>query len=90
MPLTWTPPGFGQIRKYNVWRAVGSFATTQQVQSNLSKFSIIKTLTGTPPVSSFIDPNVKNNTTYTYFVTDANKQGVQSAASTALVVAVKF
>ena len=90
VPLTWTPPGFGQIRKYNVWRAVGSFATTQQVQSNLSKFSIIKTLTGTPPVSSFIDPNVKNNTTYTYFVTDANKQGVQSAASTALVVAVKF
>ncbi|HEX9112680.1 MAG TPA: hypothetical protein VF845_14465 [Terriglobales bacterium] len=90
VPLTWTPPSFGQIRKYYVWRAVGSFPTLQQVLSNFSKFSNIKTLTGTPPATSFIDPNVKSNTTYTYFVTDANKQGVQSGPSNALVVTVKF
>lgn len=90
VPLTWTSPGFGQIRKYYLWRAVGSFSTPQQVVSNLSKFSNIKVLTGTPPSSSFIDTNVKNNTTYTYFVTDANKQGVQSGPSTPLVLTMKF
>jgi len=90
VPLTWTPPSFGQIRKYSVWRALGSFPTLQQVVSNFSKFTNIKTLTGAPPSPSFTDPNVKNSTTYTYFVTDANKQGAQSGPSTPLVVAVKF
>jgi hypothetical protein len=57
--------------------------------SNFSKFTIIKTLSGTQPSTSYIDPAVKNNTTYTYFVTDANKQGVKSAPSNLLVVKVK-
>ena len=30
VPLTWNAPGFGQIRKYTIYRAVGSF-TGQQV-----------------------------------------------------------
>jgi hypothetical protein len=89
VPLTWTPPPFGQIRKYYVWKAVGSFPTLQLVMSNFSKFTNVKTLTGTPPSTSYIDPDVKNNTTYTYFVTDANKQGVNSAPSNLLVVKVK-
>jgi hypothetical protein len=90
VPLTWTPPSFGQIRKYYVWRAEGSFPTLQQVLSHFELFSNIKTLTGTPPSTSYTDPNVKNNTTYTYFVTDANKQGVQSGPSNPLVVTISF
>ena len=90
VPLTWTPPAFGQIRKYYVWRAVGSFPTLQQVLSNFMQFSIIKALTGTPPSASYIDSNVNNNTTYTYFVTDANKQRAQSGPSNPLVVTVSF
>jgi len=88
VPLSWTPPNFGQIRFYYVWRAVGSFTTSQQVLLNRTLFNKIATLPGTPP--TYIDPNVKSNVTYTYFVTDANKQGVQSGASTPLVVTVKF
>ncbi len=89
VPLTWTAPGFGQTRSYTIWRAVGAYPTTQAVLSHLSAFSVLTTLTGAPPVTSFIDSNVKSNTTYTYFVTDSNKQGAQSGVSNPLVVAVK-
>ncbi|HEX5236459.1 MAG TPA: hypothetical protein VFW25_14155 [Silvibacterium sp.] len=90
VPLTWTAPSFGQIRNYTVWRAIGSFSTPLQVLSNAGAFSAIKTLTGTPPSPALTDTNVKNNTTYTYFVTDGNKQGAQSGASVPLVVTTKF
>ncbi len=90
VPLSWTGPEFGQVRSYNVWRAAGSFTTGQSVAANLAQFSIIKTVTGAPPSASFTDTSVKNNTTYTYFVTDANKQGAQSGPSSPLVVRVKF
>lgn len=90
VPLTWTAPGFGQTRNYMVWRATGSFTTAQQVLSNISAFTVLKTLTGTPPSQSYTDTSVKNNTTYTYFVTDGNKHGAQSGASIPLVVTVKF
>jgi hypothetical protein len=87
VPLTWSAPGFGQTRSYTIYRAIGSFATQQQVLANLKAFSAIKTLTGAPPATSFVDMNLKD-TTYTYFVTDANKDGVQSGISNLLVVTV--
>jgi len=90
VPLTWTAPNFGQVRTYYVWRAVGSFPTTQAVLSNIKLFTNIKTLTGTPPPTSYVDSSVKNTTTYTYFVTDANKQGAQSSPSNSIVVTTKF
>jgi hypothetical protein len=90
VPLAWTPPSFGQIRKYQVWRALGSFPTAQQVLLNFSKFSIIKTLSGAPPTTFYTDSSVKNTTTYTYVVTDTNKQGVQSGPSNPVVVTTKF
>jgi hypothetical protein len=90
VPLSWTAPGFGQIRKYYVWRAVGSFPTAPQVLANFSKFSVIKTLTGTPPATIYTDSTVKNSTTYTYVVSDANKQGAQSGPSNPIVVTTKF
>jgi hypothetical protein len=88
VPLTWAAPGFGQVRSYTIWRAVGSFPTTQAVLANLGAFTVLTTLTGTPPSTSYIDSNVKN-TTYTYFLTEANKQGAQSGPSNPLVVTVK-
>jgi hypothetical protein len=90
IPLTWTAPAFGQIRSYTIWRAVGSFGTSEQLLSNLGTFSVLKTLSGAPPTLSYTDTNLKNNATYTYFVTDGNKQGAQSGASNLLVVTVKF
>jgi hypothetical protein len=92
VPLTWTGPDFGQIRSYSVWRAVGSFTTMQQIVANIGKFSNIAILnTGTPPAPQFIDTiNLKSSTTYTYFVTDSNKPGAKSKASTSLVVTLKF
>jgi hypothetical protein len=89
VPLTWTAPGFGQTRSYMVWRATGSF-TLPQILSNPGSFSVLTTLTGQPPAASYTDPSVKNGVTYTYFVTDANKQGAQSGPSNPLVVTVKF
>ncbi len=89
IPLSWSGPIFGQIRKYYIWRAVGSF-NSQGVLGNFSKFTLLATLTGTPPAMTYKDSNLKNNTTYTYFVTDANLQGVQSGASNSVTVTVKF
>jgi hypothetical protein len=89
--LAWTPPGFGQIRKYSIWRAVGSFPTAASVIANINLFSNIQTLTGAPPSPTFTDNSkLKNGTTYTYFVTDGNKQGSQSGPSAPVVVTVKF
>jgi hypothetical protein len=91
VPLTWTSPDFGQIRSYTVWRAIGSFTTSQQILANIGKFSAIGTVNGTPPSPSFIDNvNLKSSTTYTYFVTDSNKFTAKSGPSTTLVVTVKF
>jgi fibronectin type 3 domain-containing protein len=36
---------------------------------------------GTPPTTTYTDINVKNNVTYTYFVTAVNADGTQSSPS---------
>ena len=89
--LNWAAPGFGQTRKYTIWRATGSFPTLTSVIANSAQFKIIGTVTKpTPPATTFTDSNVKNNSPYTYFVTDTNKQGAQSGASAPATVFVKF
>jgi hypothetical protein len=88
--LTWTSPGFGQVRRYDIWRAEGSFPTVASVIANHALFMNIGNVKGTPPVTTFTDPNVKNKTTYTYFVTETNKQGVQSGASAPATIFVVF
>ena len=88
--LNWAPPAFGQIRNYYVWRATGSFTTLESVLANLSAFSQIKKLSGSPPVTTYTDKSVKTKTTYTYFVTDSNALTVQSGPSTPAVVSVIF
>jgi len=91
--LTWAPPEFGQVRRYDVWRAVGFFTTrasiVQGIKANPKLFTNLTAPSGgitpvppaTTPKATFTDLNVKNNTTYTYFVTQTNKQKVQSEAS---------
>jgi hypothetical protein len=93
--LNWSVPGsadpnkpfsnFQRIRSYTVWRAVGSFPTTASAAANAKLFSIIGTVIGTVqspvPTTNFTDTMVKNNVTYTYFITDTNLQGAKSGAS---------
>jgi hypothetical protein len=88
--LNWTAPDFGQIRKYSLWRAVGNFSTLAQIVANRTLFTRIATISGAPPITTFTDTSVKNNTTYTYFLTDTNKQGVQSGPSAPSIITVKF
>ena len=88
VPLTWTSPSFGQTRQYEVWRALGSFPTLASAVANHSLFTKIGTITGAPPTAMFVDTGVNTSKTYTYFVTDQNKQGAQSGASAPLVVTI--
>jgi hypothetical protein len=87
--LNWTAPGFGQVRRYDIWSAEGFFPTHALVAKNNALFTLIKTLNGTPPSTTFTHTPVKNNTTYTYFVTQTNKQGVQSDISEPKTIFVK-
>jgi hypothetical protein len=91
--LNWQSPGFGQIRNYSIWRAQGKFETLggpQGVLANLSAFVNIKSLTGSPPSTTYTDIDVKNNKYYTYFVSNSNKQKALSGPSTPATILVKF
>ena len=96
VPLNWTAPGTGQTRKYFVWRAIGTFPTIQSALAHSSQFlnltpnGITNKNPNLPPTPTFTDSSVGNKVTYTYFVTDKNKQGATSGASTPLVVTVSF
>jgi len=85
--LTWTAPGFGQVRSYTILRAVGSFPTPAAALANRNLFVQVVTLAGVPPTTSFTDSSATFQT-YTYFVTETNKQGVPSTPSLPLVVTV--
>jgi hypothetical protein len=90
--LTWASLGQPcQVIRYDVWRAVGLINSI--TGANYSLFTNLTKpngLTGTPPAPNFTDSNVKNNTTYTYFVTATNKQGVQSGPSELTHITAKF
>jgi len=88
--LTWTPPEFGQIRTYTVFRALGKFPTLGDVFLNRATFTTLTTLNGTPPTNTFPDSTVQNNKTYTYFIVDTNKKGAQSSPSNPMWITVKF
>jgi hypothetical protein len=80
--LIWSAPAFGMIRKYAIFREVGTTAGANVV--------LVGEVTNTsaPPATSFLDTAVKNNVTYTYVVTAFNEQGVQSPASNPKTVTV--
>lgn len=87
--VSWMPPGVCQVRRnkgYTIWRALGSFNTL--TPANRTLFTIIGTVNA--PSTTFTDGNVKNNNTYTYFVTDTNTQGATSGASNLTHITVSF
>ncbi len=90
--LTWTPPGFGRIRTYYIWRAI---TTNGPISATNLPVNIGK-VTGTPPTTTFTDNNIKNKTTYTYFVTSAlgadsgRNNGNQSGPSNMVTITVVF
>src|SRR5260370_27126302 len=92
--LNWTPPGGPcQVRRYDVWRAQGSFPTLKSVLANFALFSNIghNVPPPTPPSTTFPDNSkLQNNTIYTYFVTDTDAQGATSRASDPVTVLVTF
>jgi hypothetical protein len=92
VPLSWTPPGFGVLTNFTVWRATGSFPTAASVAAALAanshSFQSIGTVSGTPPAITFIDATAVNGQTYTYFITDTNSAAVQSGPSDPLVVTI--
>jgi len=89
--LNWTAPEGCQVQRYDIWRAEGTFTTPPSVVKNSALFKHIGAVTGTPPLTTFTDNSkLKNNTTYTYFVTDTNKQAAQSGASGTFTVSVSF
>ena len=103
--LNWTAPGGPcQVRRYDISRAVGSFTTLACALTTPATCTFTKigtnvppptqcptlTLPATTPCTTFTDPNVKNNVTYTYFVTGTNKQEATSGPSAPAVIPVKF
>jgi hypothetical protein len=87
--LNWTPPGVCLVSRkagYTIWRAVGFF--TNLTPANRTQFTSIGTADA--PTTTFTDNNVKNNVTYTYFVTDTNTQGATSGASNLVQITVSF
>lgn len=89
--LNWTSPGFGQVREYDIWRAVGSFTTFASAVANQASFQMVGKVTGAPPATTFTDESkLQNKTTYTYFVTQKNAQGVLSPPSNSVAVFVVF
>ncbi len=59
--LRWNPPHVGTATNYQVYRVIGTAVT-------LANFPT-RVLVGTTQTTSLIDSTVKNNVTYTYFVT---------------------
>jgi len=57
--INWNPPNLAAVTNYAVYRAVGTITAT-----NLPVFQA----NVTPPATTYIDNNVKNNVTYTYLV----------------------
>jgi hypothetical protein len=91
--LNWTVPNFGQVQTYTIWRAVGSIPANQLVAKSSSFVQLPYTATRigkTLPPTTFTDKNVKNNVTYTYFVTAVNIQGAKSGATAPFIFTVKF
>jgi hypothetical protein len=85
--LTWSPPGFGQIRSYLVYRLLGTF---NPVTNPLTNAQLVATVKGAPPKTTATDASVKNKTTYTYFVVAQLGNGRQSPVSNGAVIFVVF
>jgi hypothetical protein len=82
--LSWKAPELCQVQKYDIWRSTNNGPFT-----NIGNTGRVNNGTGAP-LTTFTDSKLKNNTTYTYFVTDTNTQGAQSGASAPVTIFVSF
>jgi hypothetical protein len=69
--LNWTAPTFGQIKSYNIYRAVNGVPVAPRYAS----------VSGSPLGTSYLDSNVTCGPLYTYFVTAVLADGRESAPS---------
>ncbi|MFN8008418.1 MAG: hypothetical protein U0V70_15630 [Terriglobia bacterium] len=69
--LSWTPPSFGQVTAYNIYRAVNGVPIAPPYA----------TISGNPPATISIDTAITCGPTYTYFVTAILSDGRESAPS---------
>jgi hypothetical protein len=85
--LAWNAPGGPcKVRQYDVWRATNPSTTFTDIKT-LNRVKVGNTTTA--PLTTYTDPNVKNNTTYTYFVTDTDVQRATSDPSNMVTIFVK-
>jgi hypothetical protein len=69
--LNWTVPSFGQIKSYKIYRGVDAVPVAPPYAS----------VSGNPPVTSFLDTGVRCGPVYTYFVTAVLADGRESVPS---------
>ena len=69
--LSWTVPSFGQIKSYKIYRAVNGIPVAPPYAS----------ISGSPPLTSYLDTNVTCGPQYTYFVTAVLADGRESVPS---------
>jgi hypothetical protein len=82
--LNWDSPGGPcQVQTYNIWRS-----------TNGGPFSLLANKVrggngSTAPPTTYTDTDVKNNNTYSYFVTETNVEGATSGATNTVTIFVK-
>jgi hypothetical protein len=69
--LNWTVPSFGQIKSYRIYRAIDGVPVAPPYAS----------VSGSPPVTSYLDPDVRCGPVYTYFVTAVLSDGREGGPS---------
>jgi len=89
--LNWVSPAFGQIRGFDIYRAVGNISSTNTGTKICGGSGQPACPTGSDsplvlPVTTFTDSTVKANTVYSYYVRaiakkDANQNQNQSGSS---------
>jgi hypothetical protein len=84
--LNWSAPNVSAVTQYRVYRAIGPITSTN-LPALIGTVGIVTA--GTPPSTTFVDTNVKNNVTYTYLVVLTDGDGNHSGPSNQVTVLMK-
>ena len=77
--LNWNASNVTTAVKYSIYRAIDAISPT-----NLP--TLIGTVVGAPPLTTFVDNDVKNNVTYSYVVVMTDSKATQSGPSNAVTI----
>jgi fibronectin type 3 domain-containing protein len=77
--LNWNASNVTTAVKYSIYRAINAISPT-----NLP--TLIGTVVGAPPLTTFVDNDVKNNVTYSYVVVMTDSKATQSGPSNAVTI----